>query len=53
MTGIGKARKQWMTETVSAPGVAMLKAVKRSLDPTNVFAINNLVDHNLPEDELL
>lgn len=41
--GVGKLRKSWMAESVSAPGMTAIKALKSSLDPTNVFAAGNLV----------
>merc|ERR1711871_1905348 len=40
--GIGKIRAEYMERTISAPGMAMLKAVKKELDPKNIFANGNL-----------
>lgn len=40
--GVGKLRKKWMAEQVSAPGLDMIKALKHSVDPNNVFASGNL-----------
>lgn len=44
--GVGKLRKQWMKETVSDTGVEMLRGLKNTLDPHNVFANGNLIDVN-------
>ena len=41
--GIGKLRKKWMNRTVSEVGMQMLRAVKHSVDPQNIFGNNNLV----------
>jgi len=40
--GIGKCRIKWMKEAVSPVGLAMLKALKEKLDPTNVLCCGNL-----------
>ncbi|MES1915306.1 MAG: hypothetical protein MHM6MM_007276 [Cercozoa sp. M6MM] len=42
--GVGKVRKQWMSETITPTGIAMLQGVKRAVDPRNVFANANLFD---------
>jgi len=42
--GVGKLRKKWMERTISATGIKVLKGVKQTLDPTNVFGSNNLID---------
>jgi len=41
--GVGKHRRQWMQETVSATGVHLLKGIKDTLDPQNVFGNGNLI----------
>jgi alkyldihydroxyacetonephosphate synthase len=41
--GVGKTRKQWLEQTVSTPGVALLRAVKAAVDPTNVFGNGNIL----------
>jgi len=41
---VGKLRKKWMERTISATGIKVLKGVKQTLDPTNVFGSNNLID---------
>jgi alkyldihydroxyacetonephosphate synthase len=41
--GVGKLRKKWMKETVSPLGMEMIHAVKKTLDPTNIFANGNLL----------
>jgi len=41
--GIGKLRKQWLEPTISPVGVKMLTALKKELDPKNIFANGNLI----------
>ncbi|XP_065080026.1 alkyldihydroxyacetonephosphate synthase-like [Ochlerotatus camptorhynchus] len=41
--GVGKMRSKWYPASVSQVGVSVLKAVKRALDPKNIFAAGNLV----------
>jgi len=41
--GVGKLRKEWMEETQSAAGMSVLRAIKASIDPTNIFCAGNLV----------
>lgn len=40
--GVGKIRKKWLPNSISAPGVDMLRALKQHLDPSNIFASGNL-----------
>ena len=40
---VGKVRKQWVTETLSDTGVSMLRAVKQTVDPQNIFGNGNLL----------
>ncbi|GFQ83159.1 alkyldihydroxyacetonephosphate synthase, peroxisomal [Trichonephila clavata] len=42
--GVGKLRKRWLQQTVSGVGVNMIRAVKQSVDPLNIFASGNLLD---------
>ena len=42
--GVGKLRKEWMVRTVGESGVDVLKALKRGMDPKNVFGASNLID---------
>eukprot|EP00474_Spongospora_subterranea_P000252 CRZ00710.1 hypothetical protein [Spongospora subterranea] len=42
--GVGQIRKQFMGQVTSAASLSLLKAVKRQVDPSNVFAVGNLVD---------
>jgi len=42
--GVGKHRKCFMQETIGDTGIETLKAIKRSLDPKNVFSCGNLID---------
>ncbi|XP_002399350.3 alkyldihydroxyacetonephosphate synthase, peroxisomal [Ixodes scapularis] len=41
--GVGKIRKRWLEQTISSTGVQMLRAVKQSVDPQNIFANGNLM----------
>ncbi|CAG4937172.1 unnamed protein product [Parnassius apollo] len=40
--GVGKLRKKWYKQTVSEPGVKLLLAAKKTLDPQNIFALSNM-----------
>jgi alkyldihydroxyacetonephosphate synthase len=40
--GIGKIRQKWFPSQVSPVGVSLYRAVKKNLDPNNVFANGNL-----------
>ena len=40
---MGKIRKSWVRETLSEPGVQMLRAVKEAMDPLNIFGNGNLL----------
>ena len=42
--GVGKARKRWYAETMTPLALEALRAVKRTLDPDNVFGADNLFD---------
>eukprot|EP01055_Gregarina_sp_Pseudo9_P005739 Gregarina_sp_Pseudo_9__5738@NODE_839_length_2145_cov_45_377018_g787_i0_p1_GENE_NODE_839_length_2145_cov_45_377018_g787_i0NODE_839_length_2145_cov_45_377018_g787_i0_p1_ORF_typecomplete_len652_score114_75FADoxidase_C/PF02913_19/1_4e29FAD_binding_4/PF01565_23/7_2e28CorC_HlyC/PF03471_17/0_21_NODE_839_length_2145_cov_45_377018_g787_i0612016 len=42
--GVGKLRKHFMEDSVTAEGVKMLTSIKKSLDPQNIFGNQNLVD---------
>lgn len=41
--GIGKLRKNFLSHAIGAPGIDMLKAIKRVVDPKNIFGAANLV----------
>jgi len=41
--GVGKLRKHWMEETQSAPGMMLLRSIKKTLDPQNIFCSGNLI----------
>lgn len=41
--GIGKVRRQWMSQTLSKPSLGAIKAVKKYFDPDNIFANGNLL----------
>jgi alkyldihydroxyacetonephosphate synthase len=41
--GVGKLRKEFVPQTMSAAAIELLKGVKKSADPQNVFGIRNNV----------
>eukprot|EP01091_Cochliopodium_minus_P020029 TRINITY_DN8619_c0_g1_i1.p1 TRINITY_DN8619_c0_g1~~TRINITY_DN8619_c0_g1_i1.p1 ORF type:complete len:613 (-),score=168.47 TRINITY_DN8619_c0_g1_i1:74-1912(-) len=41
--GIGKIRKKWVKETISQTGVDLLSSIKKSIDPNNIFCVNNII----------
>ncbi|XP_053698330.1 alkyldihydroxyacetonephosphate synthase-like [Sabethes cyaneus] len=41
--GVGKLRSKWYPDCVSQVGVGLYRAVKKELDPKNIFAAGNLV----------
>jgi alkyldihydroxyacetonephosphate synthase len=42
--GVGKHRKSFMNETLGPVGIEMLRGLKKTLDPKNIFANGNLID---------
>ena len=41
--GIGKVRKRFMKDILPLPALEFMQEIKKSLDPKNVFAINNTI----------
>jgi len=41
--GVGKLRKKFLVNSIGETGVAMLKGLKQTVDPQNIFATGNLV----------
>ena len=41
--GVGKLRKDFMTDTISPASIELLKQIKHSHDPNNIFGIRNNV----------
>ena len=41
--GVGKLRKDFMADTISSASIELLKQIKRSHDPNNIFGIRNNV----------
>ena len=39
--GVGKLRKDFMTETISPGSIDVIQGIKKSQDPDNIFGINN------------
>lgn len=50
--GVGKIRRRWMKQTIGEHGIGMIKAVKDYIDPTNIFASNNLIPSLNPQENL-
>ncbi|TMW61305.1 hypothetical protein Poli38472_013768 [Pythium oligandrum] len=42
--GIGKHRRAWLPNAISAPGIAMIKGMKQALDPSNIFSVTNVIE---------
>ncbi|RGB23953.1 hypothetical protein C1646_821866 [Rhizophagus diaphanus] len=42
-TGIGKRKKESFVESLSEPAIEIMKNVKKTLDPTNIFCSQNLI----------
>lgn len=40
--GVGKIRRRWMEEAVSAVGLGIIRSIKQYVDPLNTFANGNL-----------
>jgi len=40
--GVGKLRKKFLENSIGGTGVDILKGLKKSVDPTNVFGNGNL-----------
>lgn len=49
--GIGKIRKRFMNRVVSPTGIEFMKDIKTSLDPNNIFAINNTIYRDEEEEK--
>jgi alkyldihydroxyacetonephosphate synthase len=41
--GVGKLRKKFMPRSVGVTGIEILKGLKGTIDPNNIFATGNLV----------
>ena len=46
---VGKCRKEWLESTISPTGMGMLRAIKKQVDPKNIFANNNLMMDSYPK----
>lgn len=42
--GVGKLRKKFLPKSIGETGIKMLKGLKDTVDPTNIFATGNLID---------
>ena len=41
--GVGKLRKKFMQKSIGSTGIDILKGLKTTIDPNNIFATGNLV----------
>jgi alkyldihydroxyacetonephosphate synthase len=41
--GVGKLRKKFMHNSIGETGLNILKGVKKTIDPKNIFATGNLI----------
>lgn len=41
--GVGKLRKKFLPRSIGNTGVEILKGLKNSIDPNNIFATGNLI----------
>lgn len=48
--GIGKIRKRFIKSILPDPAIDFMAEMKKSLDPKNIFAINNTI-YRLPNEE--
>ena len=44
--GVGKIRKKFVPQAMNEVSVGLIQDMKKSLDPKNIFALNNTVDFN-------
>ena len=42
--GVGKLRRKFLPRSIGETGIELLKGVKRTVDPHNIFATGNLVE---------
>jgi alkyldihydroxyacetonephosphate synthase len=49
--GVGKIRKRFIKKTVSPVALELMQDLKTSLDPKNVFAINNTIYRSAEEEK--
>ena len=40
---VGKIRKRFVEKSISSPAVGILRAIKKEVDPKNIFGSNNLI----------
>lgn len=48
--GVGKIRKRYINRTLTPLGLDFMQKIKETLDPKNIFAINNTI-FRLPGEE--
>lgn len=41
--GVGKLRKKFMTRSIGGTGIEILKGLKKTFDPDNIFATGNVI----------
>jgi alkyldihydroxyacetonephosphate synthase len=42
--GVGKLRKKFLPKSIGDTGVNILKGLKSTIDPNNIFATGNLIN---------
>lgn len=42
--GVGKLRKKFLPRSIGNTGIELIRGVKNTVDPTNIFATGNLID---------
>ena len=47
--GVGKLRKEFMPETISAGSIQVIQNIKKSQDPDNIFGIDNNIVNNIQD----
>lgn len=51
--GVGKHRKDFMVQSVQPVGLRILRGIKHTIDPKNIFANGNLLDFEDPNEPIL
>jgi alkyldihydroxyacetonephosphate synthase len=44
--GVGQKKRRWVPRQISPTAVSLYRAIKKELDPKNIFAVENII---LPE----
>jgi alkyldihydroxyacetonephosphate synthase len=41
--GIGQKKRRWVPRQISPTAVSLYRAIKKELDPKNIFAVENII----------